>query len=171
MKNKEKESEKIICYFDGACSPNNPGGYMGWGAIIQFPNECKHIFDGERKSESNSNNVAEYLAFITVMQHLERIEGREIVIYGDSNLVIQQMKGNWKINQGLYKMFAVSAKRYYNKLIKKNKVIMQWIPRELNEEADKLSNEGIKKVAGIYIPFFKKPRKKNIKIEPKNYGK
>ena len=133
----------IICFFDGACSPRNPGGHMGWGAIVQLEKECKHFYGGKLESENNTNNVAEYMAFLELMHYFEGSKGLDIIIHGDSKLVIKQMQGHYKIKSGKYKMLAVTAKKYVMELLKNNKLTLHWIPRELNTDADELSNYGI----------------------------
>jgi hypothetical protein len=45
------------------------------------------------KERETSNNLAEYLGLIAILEHLIHIEAQHepIMVYGDSNLVIQQM--------------------------------------------------------------------------------
>lgn len=91
---------------------------MGIGALV--------IKDGERVFEvstyveadySNSNNVAEYVGFLAVMNWLiaAGLENDRVVIYGDSNLVIRQMLGEWRIKEGRYVKFAREAKEKVKK--------------------------------------------------------
>lgn len=63
------------------------------------------------------------------------------MVYGDSNLVIQQMFGNWQIKEGIYAPFAQRAK-----ILRKEFSHMgwQWIPRRENAIADELSKALLK---------------------------
>jgi ribonuclease HI len=60
----------------------------------------------------------------------------EIVIKGDSQLVIHQMNGTWQIKSETSKKFVPEIHR----LLEGRKTRFVWIPREQNAEADMLSN-------------------------------
>ena len=134
----------IKCYFDGACEPINPYGNMGIGAIILKDN--KPVFKHSEfvpASKLNSNNVAEYCALEKILIFIRdtTIIENKIFIYGDSKVVIMQMKGSWRIKSGLYVSAARRCKELKNEIendIGKS-LEFNWIPRELNNEADDLS--------------------------------
>lgn len=129
----------IICYFDGACEPRNPGGNMGFGAIIFIDGiEYKSYSLFVQAHKSNSNNVAEYSSFKWILETLikDGLHEKIIFVYGDSKLVIEQMKGYWRIKFGYYVPVAKECKE----LLKSFKNIrLQWIPRERNDVCDRLS--------------------------------
>jgi ribonuclease HI len=89
----------------------------------------------------NSNNVAEYQAFgWTITKLLEIIPAKStIAIFGDSKLVVCQMRGEWKMKQGAYLTHARKAKEMLKRLCEKCDIFLQWIPREQNGIADELS--------------------------------
>lgn len=136
------------CYFDGSCGPTNPGGKMGAGVMIS--NEDGDIVHEYSKAyhphETNTNNVAEYLAFIEVLQWLKSNadSGDNVTVYGDSNLVVQQMNGKWKIKNGSYVEAAVMAQELLQE-ISHLFIVIEWIPREENTYADALSNKNVPK--------------------------
>jgi ribonuclease HI len=137
----------VKCYFDGACEPRNPGGNMGMGAYILVDN--KKVFEYSNHlsaSRLNSNNVAEYMALEEILKYLKQNTFKEnlISIYGDSNLVIQQMSGKWRIKHGLYKESAIRCKSLVTELSGKYQLNFKWIPREINQEADRLSKRSLK---------------------------
>jgi ribonuclease HI len=143
---------KIKAYFDGCCEPVNPGGTASYGAVV-FINDvriwdCSKIFYPVKgKEKETSNNVAEYSGFIAILEYLieNELEGSQITIYGDSKLVIEQMKGNWRMVKGFYLPFAKRAKELVRNF-KKLKLV--WIPREQNSIADELSKAELLK-AGV----------------------
>jgi ribonuclease HI len=143
---------KIKAYFDGCCEPVNPGGTASYGAVV-FINDvriwdCSKIFYPVKgKEKETSNNVAEYSGFIAILEYLieNELEGSHITIYGDSKLVIEQMKGNWRMVKGFYLPFAKRAKELVRNF-KKLKLV--WIPREQNSIADELSKAELLK-AGV----------------------
>jgi ribonuclease HI len=135
-------------YFDGACEPINPGGYMGYGFLVFKDGEfLKSGSYYEDKSPSNTNNVAEYnacleaLYFLEEYITLENINDYDINVFGDSMLVIKQMQGVWKINSGFYKIFAEKTK---DKVGNFKNIKFQWIPREQNKDADEMSKRELK---------------------------
>jgi ribonuclease HI len=134
--------ELIIGYFDGACEPHNPGGAMGFGALIILGGEILYTESGMLPAaKTNSNNVAEYRALIMLLERLMAMEmaDQQIEIRGDSNLVIKQMSGDWKIKTnggGLYVPMAQKARALAAKF---KHLRFKWIPREQNCQADELS--------------------------------
>jgi len=143
---------KIKAYFDGCCEPVNPGGTASYGAVVFIGEdriwECSKIFYPVKgREKETSNNVAEYCGFIAILEYLleEKLEKSNITIYGDSKLVIEQMKGNWRMIKGFYLQYAQYAEKLVNNF-KKLKLI--WIPREQNSIADELSKAKLIK-AGV----------------------
>jgi ribonuclease HI len=132
----------IEAYFDGCCEPVNPGGTAAYGAVVFIDGtkvwEDSRIFypaDGQ-----TSNNIAEYSGFKAILEYLlgHRLNDQPIVIRGDSNLVIQQMFGTWRIKQGLYVSLALDC---VDLLSKFPHIEGRWIPRVLNTFADELSKK------------------------------
>jgi ribonuclease HI len=150
---------KVVVHFDGACEPRNPGGTMGFGAVIcEGKTEIwRHsgISIPEEWSGQTSSNLAEYLALAAALRWLLEAgrQDRDIEIHGDSQLVINQMFGNWRIKTGAYVPIANEAKG----LLKQFSCIQgRWIPRDANQVADDLSKaellkRGIKLRTGASI--------------------
>ena len=85
-----------------------------------------------------TNNEAEYLwAFYGIKRAIE-LWATEIDLFMDSNLVINQLSWNWKIKKDELKILNQDIL----KLISDNslKISFNWIEREKNKEADRLSN-------------------------------
>jgi ribonuclease HI len=131
----------IKAYFDGACAPFNPGGHMGIGCYVLDHDGTKIFeFSGyESNGPNTSNNVAEYMGLEKCMDFIidNGFSEEDVTFYGDSKLVIMQMVGKWKIHKGRY---AETAKRCLKKICSINKPGFNWIPREHNYFADRLSN-------------------------------
>lgn len=139
--------KKIQCYFDGACEPKNPGGAMGTGVYIIIDGKCELRWSHYIAPRPiNTNNMAEYLAFEVVLNWLNKAELTEedILIMGDSQLVIKQMNGEWGIKGGAYAVYAERCKEKLKTYFTK-KPRIQWIPRERNILADECSKEELLK--------------------------
>jgi ribonuclease HI len=142
-------------YFDGCCEPVNPGGTASFGAVVFDPEgvrvwECSRLFIPIRGRErETSNNVAEYGGFISILEwFLENgLQKEKIVVYGDSNLVIQQQFGDWRIKKGHYVPHALRAKEMVKQF---KKLDGQWIPREENDIADELSKAELLKAGVVF---------------------
>ena len=89
----------ITIYFDGLCRPRNPGGIATYGYVIYKDGEKVKSGCGVVGSGAGmTNNVAEYSALKRAAEWVSRNGGDdEIVIKGDSQLVIHQMDGTWQI--------------------------------------------------------------------------
>ena len=139
----KKHEPNYIAYFDGATEPVNPGGACGIGSLIldSLKNRLLEYSHFIPMNKSNSNNVAEYLAFIKILEWFEEneITNKTILIYGDSMLVVKQMNNQWRIKKGLYKKYALKAKNILSSLKSKNNIIIKWISRDYNYLADELS--------------------------------
>ena len=71
----------------------------------------------------------------------------EIVVKGDSKLAINQMFGTWKIKGGLYIELAHQTRELLSLF---TKMQGEWISRDRNEVADRLSKEALKR-AGVKL--------------------
>ena len=92
------------------------------------------------KGEGMSNNVAEYAAVSRVFNHISSRPAAHVIVDGDSNLVINQLNGKWRVNEGLYRKIALEAQQMLAHLRSLGwQVDLQWIPRIQNEECDALS--------------------------------
>lgn len=119
------------CTFDGCAEPNP--GKMGCGWTING------VGDGYAAGHG-TNNKAEYLALIRLLEVLKtQVQlGDEITIAGDSELVINQLAGEYRCKSvGLYPLKAESTALIGEiKRIAGNRMALRWHPREQNEAAD-----------------------------------
>jgi ribonuclease HI len=128
----------ITIYFDGLCRPRNPGGVATYGYLVY--KDGKKVRNGNGVIGSGTgmtNNVAEYSALKHAAEWaVQHCPDDEIVIKGDSQLVIHQMSGTWQVHSETSKKFVPEIRR----LLEGRKTRFVWIPREQNAEADLLSN-------------------------------
>lgn len=86
-----------------------------------------------------TNNEAEYAALLLLLKAASERGVTRIKIYGDSQLVVRQISRQWKINLPHLRALAQDAW----KLMEGMTVELEWIPRDQNKLADRLSNEAI----------------------------
>ena len=131
---------RISVYFDGLTEPKNPGGYGTYGFVVKVDGEVVKKGKGFiGKGAGITNNVCEYIALLRalefVKEHFPNTE--EVRCYGDSLLVINQMRGVWRVRSENLRELHKRASEIATSLAAN----FEWIPREENAEADALSRE------------------------------
>ena len=130
----------IEAYFDGLCEPN-PGGVATYGFVVKRDGKKIHEghgLAGTPKTPQATNNVAEYTGLIKTLEWLLSQKPKEtVIIRGDSDLVIKQVKGLYKVKSGL---LAPLHGQVMDLLEKLPDLTIEWIQRERNADADRLTN-------------------------------
>jgi len=124
-------------YTDGA-SRGNPGDSAYGFAILK---DDDILSKGNGYLGEKTNNQAEYIALLEGLKKLLELDiNKNVIIYMDSQLIVRQIKGVYKIRNK-------KLKEYYKKIVKLLDKIENWnikhINREENEIADKLANDAI----------------------------
>ena len=87
-----------------------------------------------------TNNVAEYSALIAGLE-LARTKGvTDLTVHVDSELVVHQLRGEWKIKNDRLRNLAVKARHLLNSFESSS---ISHVPREQNSGADRLANQGM----------------------------
>lgn len=150
----------LKAWIDGACAPINPGGIATYGLVVYKEKECLHRdYKVVGKGPNMSNNVAEYAALIALLDWLQEEESQwartdgldlrdylslNLVVHSDSNLLVQQMQGVFKVKKGLYLSYYLKAKTLFDDNSHwKDRIVFKWVSRELNTEADNLSKRAL----------------------------
>jgi ribonuclease H / adenosylcobalamin/alpha-ribazole phosphatase len=124
----------LIVEADGA-SRGNPGK-AAYGAVVLDGPSGEVLAELAEAIGVASNNVAEYRGLIAGLRAAAAIDPTaEVQVRMDSNLVVQQMSGAWRIKHPAMAALAAEAKSAFP-----GRVTYTWIPRELNERADALGN-------------------------------
>jgi ribonuclease HI len=137
----------IEVYFDGLCQPINPGGISCYAFIVKSDERIIHSDYGVAAkpfSEESTNNVAEYTALAKALQWLlaNNFNSNKVEIKSDSQLVVNQLTGDYKVKARrilpLFKHVLFLKTKFQDIQIK-------WIPRDMNREADTLTNKAYNK--------------------------
>ena len=124
--------------FDG-CSKGNPGP-AGAGAVI-YKNEDEIWAASVYVGNKNTNNEAEYSGLILGLQNAISLNINNLVVEGDSLLVIKQMNKEYKVKSEkllpLFEEAQLLVDQFEN-------ISFQHVYREKNTRADELSNLPIK---------------------------
>jgi len=121
---------------DGA-SRGNPGK-AGIGAVAT--DGSKIIFEIHEYIGLATNNVAEYRALIRALEEVRNRGFKEAKFESDSQLVVEQMNGNYRVKDETLKVLYNYARTLSCKL---DFFRIDYVPREKNKAADDLANLGI----------------------------
>lgn len=134
----QKQKEGVIrLYFDGSAQPGKGSAGAGWVIIVKEGEKVQKI-QGSKRLVNKTNNEAEWIALLEGVKELGTLDLKEkqtIFIYGDSQLVINQLTGFFRINKENLLIYANETK----KRLEIYQWIAKWIPREFNDEADQLA--------------------------------
>ena len=138
----DNSKESYFLFTDGACEfdDNYRPINAGIGGIIK-----KNNFVIDSFSENvgiKTNNESEYLALIKGIKLCIEHNIKIISIYADSELVVNQIKGDYKVKNN---RMAILHKEALDQLSKLNSWKIKHILRDKNSEADELSKEGLSK--------------------------
>ena len=126
---------------DGA-SRGNPGP-AGIGAVVEFA-------DGRPARELSAyiglatNNVAEYRALLMALEEAGRHGAQSITVYSDSELLVRQMNGEYRVKAAHLRPLHLEARR---RLRVFPAVRILHVMREENRRADLLANLAIEQHA------------------------
>ena len=124
-------------------SRGNPGP-AGFGAVIEDP-QGRIVARLSEYLGKQTNNYAEYAALLAVLDWALENEAKRLRVVSDSELMVKQMKGLYKVkNPGLVPLWE-EAKRRAAKL---TKFEMSHTLRGGNKEADGLANDAMDKGMG-----------------------
>lgn len=124
-------------FFDGACA-GNPGPIgVGVTLIASDGIEVDTYYAGVGEG---TNNKAEYLALLAAFEMAKKHSLKQVVICGDSQLVIKQTLGQYQCNA---RDLIPLRDKAQEQLAQMDGVQLKWVPREKNVRADKLSKLGL----------------------------
>jgi ribonuclease HI len=126
----------VQIYIDGA-SVGNPGK-VGIGYLIYKDSNLvkkEGIYLGIQ-----TNNFAEYMALIFSLIEVLGMGEKNVEVFSDSNLLCEQINGNFKVkNKNIFPLFVLAKKI----VAKFEEFSITHIKREKNTEADRLATEAI----------------------------
>lgn len=98
-----------------------------------------------------TSNTAEWTGLCKALEFVvqlskEQKQVMDVSILGDSQLVVYQFIGKYKVRQPHLKEYYDKAKALFNSLHteQRRRISVRWIPREKNKEADKLAGDALK---------------------------
>ncbi len=129
----------ILHAFTDGASRGNPGE-SGIGIVIRTAGGDTLLAESAYIGRT-TNNVAEYVALLTLLERVRSMTCRRLIIHSDSELMVRQLAGSYKVKSAGLKPHHRRAREALAAL--PFPVEIKHVTRELNRDADRLANEGI----------------------------
>ena len=126
--------ELITVNFDGG-SRGNPG-IAGTGVVLRAADGTPLITVGRYIGHA-TNNVAEYRALLDAFRQAKKMGAKKLLVRGDSELIIKQMRGEYRVKNEALKDLYTQATRLADEF---ESVRYEHNLRERNSLADRLAN-------------------------------
>ena len=126
---------KVVINVDGG-SRGNPGP-AAIAAVATDPSGGILTERGKRIGEA-TNNVAEYRALLLGIELARELGADEVEFVGDSKLIVEQVKGNWRVKQDHLRPLNTKAKDALRELPSWS---IRHVKRDDNARADELLNQ------------------------------
>jgi ribonuclease HI len=128
---------KFIVHTDGAAR-GNPGP-AAIGVVVQ-DETGRVIWETSRSLGIRTNNEAEYLALIAALEYLKECRAAEADFYLDSELVVRQISGRYRVKEPRLLALHGRATMLLNAVPRHR---FHHVPRKENAHADGLANEAL----------------------------
>jgi ribonuclease HI len=130
-------AERLVVNVDGGAR-GNPGP-AAIAAVIATPDGEVLESRGEAIGTA-TNNVAEYRALLLGIERAAALGAAEVELVGDSELVVRQVKGEYKVKDASLRELHAEVKRA---LAPFESWSIRHVRREHNSEADRLVNRAL----------------------------
>ncbi len=128
---------KLEIFTDGAARGNPGPAAIG---VVVFNEEKTVIEEYKECIGDTTNNTAEYKALIAGLKVAKKYVPCSISFRLDSDLVVHQMNGQWRVRDENLAVLFGQAKALLSDF---EKVEFKYVPREQNKLADKLANQAL----------------------------
>ncbi|MET0939033.1 MAG: reverse transcriptase-like protein [Gaiellaceae bacterium] len=125
-------------------SRGNPGP-AAYGYVLEAEDGTVLAAHGEAIGIA-TNNVAEYRALLAGLERAAETGIDELAVVSDSELLVKQMRGEYKVKNAALRELWEAAQRTARRL---GTVTYEAVRREENELADRLVNEALDQAAGL----------------------
>lgn len=128
-------NQRFSLYIDGGARGNPGPAAAAW---VLKDLDGNTVVQGGRFLGDATNNVAEYESLIGGIAEALNRNIRALSIFSDSDLLVKQIKGEYKVKNVNLRLLREKVGVLTSKL---DTIAIEHIPRELNREADKIVNQ------------------------------
>jgi ribonuclease HI len=127
----------LVAHVDGGAR-GNPGP-AGYGVVVE-DSEAQPIAELSEFLGIQTNNYAEYNGLLAALDYAQRQPTRALRVLSDSELMVKQIKGQYKVSSPVLKDLYDRARKLIAQL---DWFSIEHVRRERNREADALANEAM----------------------------
>jgi len=149
-----KVESSYTANIDGAAR-GNPGP-ASYGVVVRRP-DGKPLESLGKYIGRHTNNVAEYYALIAALDYAAASGIRRLRVYSDSQLIVNQIKGLYKVKHPDLRPLHERAKKQASTL---ELFTIQYVPREQNGDADALANAALDNTSSVKPAYDSEPASK-----------
>jgi ribonuclease HI len=146
-----KQEGAYTANIDGAAR-GNPGP-ASYGVLVRRP-DGKPLESLGKYIGRHTNNVAEYYALIAALDYAAASGIKRLRVYSDSQLIVNQIKGLYKVKHPDLRPLHERAKKQAATL---ESFTIQYVPREQNGDADALANAALDNTSGVKPAYASAP--------------
>jgi ribonuclease HI len=140
-----------LLQFDGAANPN-PGPASS-GAVLWSPKDLEGkripVFESGKYLGKATNNIAEVQGLLLGLQIAATRGAREILIEGDSELIVFQQIGRYRVSDKNLKVWWANIQAAMMDESAFDWIAIRQVPREKNERADSITKEVLSRKQGF----------------------
>ncbi len=148
--------DEIVIYTDGG-SRGNPGPAAAAFVLTDKGGtqlQANALFLGE-----TTNNVAEYTGILKALQAVKQIGAKKIVLFSDSELLVKQINGQYKVKSELLRPLFQQTIKLLGEL---ESWKVRYVAREKNKQADELVNRALNLGQDVAIEPDSAPQNKKL---------
>ncbi len=127
-------------YIDGAVAVWRGWPHMGIGIVLGPSIRISESLDFSHSTKKVDNNRAEYAALLFLLNYALRIGRRALKVHSDSEIVVKQIRGEYKCKSNLRGIYSTCRDRVqefeYFEIVH--------IPRGKNNDADALAKNALR---------------------------
>ena len=146
-----REEGSYTANIDGAAR-GNPGP-ASYGVVLRRP-DGKPLESLGKYIGRQTNNVAEYYALIAALDYAAANGIKRLRVYSDSQLIVNQIKGIYKVKHPDLRPLHERAKKQAATL---EAFAIQYVPREQNRSADAAANAALDNTSSVKPAYAAKP--------------
>jgi len=154
-------TQAVTIFTDGG-SRGNPGPAAA--AYVLYDENKKEIYAKADFLGNATNNIAEYTAFLNALKKARQINCKTITAYSDSELMVKQIQGQYKVKNAQIKVIYSQCKKLLQNF---DNWELTHVKRNKNARADELVNSSLDKKENLeYAAEIKqKPKKQKSQIK------
>jgi ribonuclease HI len=134
------QSRRLVIFCDGGARGNPGPAAIGAVVLDGTSDPPRRLATVSECIGETTNNVAEYKALIAGLRAAEPFDAQVLDVRADSMLVIQQLKGAWKVKQAHLRPLHAEARELLRRY---EQVDLRHVPRAENADADALVNAAL----------------------------